>query len=147
MPKTIVIAGSLAQRPRQGGHTWVFLQYLLGFRRLGWPDNGGRCVPMRDVGGRGMSPATAAADPLATLLTLVTIPDAQVPTLMTTNNWSRGSGGSRDRKSEHIRLLHGCAGNAHLRGKITEMRPGRGAFGAASQPKPATAEAACPKPS
>jgi hypothetical protein len=33
---TIVIAGSLAQRPFIGGHTWVFLQYLLGFRRLGW---------------------------------------------------------------------------------------------------------------
>ncbi|HMB91995.1 MAG TPA: hypothetical protein VKP65_14165, partial [Rhodothermales bacterium] len=36
MAKTIVIAGSLAQRPRQGGHTWVFLQYLLGFKRLGY---------------------------------------------------------------------------------------------------------------
>jgi hypothetical protein len=36
MGETIVVAGSLAQRPRQGGHTWVFLQYLLGFRRLGW---------------------------------------------------------------------------------------------------------------
>jgi hypothetical protein len=32
----IIIAGSLAQRPRVGGHTWVFLQYVLGFRRLGW---------------------------------------------------------------------------------------------------------------
>ncbi len=32
----IVISGSLAQRPGRGGHTWVFLQYLLGFRRLGW---------------------------------------------------------------------------------------------------------------
>jgi hypothetical protein len=32
----VVIAGSLAQRPRHGGHTWVLLQYLLGFRRLGW---------------------------------------------------------------------------------------------------------------
>ena len=36
MTKTIVIAGSLAQRPGIGGHTWVFLQYLLGFKRLGW---------------------------------------------------------------------------------------------------------------
>lgn len=36
MKKTVVIAGSLAQKPRHGGHTWVFLQYLLGFRRLGW---------------------------------------------------------------------------------------------------------------
>lgn len=33
---TILIAGSLAQRPGYGGHAWVFLQYLLGFRRLGW---------------------------------------------------------------------------------------------------------------
>lgn len=36
MAETIVIAGSLAQKPRHGGHTWVFLQYLLGFKRLGW---------------------------------------------------------------------------------------------------------------
>lgn len=36
MAPTVVVAGSLAQKPRQGGHTWVFLQYLLGFRRLGW---------------------------------------------------------------------------------------------------------------
>jgi hypothetical protein len=33
---TLIIAGSLAQRPGVGGHAWVFLQYLLGFRRLGW---------------------------------------------------------------------------------------------------------------
>lgn len=33
---TIIVAGSLAQRPGHGGHAWVFLQYLLGFRRLGW---------------------------------------------------------------------------------------------------------------
>jgi hypothetical protein len=32
----IVVAGSLAQKPGYGGHTWVFLQYLLGLRRLGW---------------------------------------------------------------------------------------------------------------
>jgi hypothetical protein len=32
----IIIAGSLAQRPRIGGHSWVLLQYALGFRRLGW---------------------------------------------------------------------------------------------------------------
>lgn len=36
MTGTIVVAGSLAQRPNYGGHAWVFLQYLLGFRRLGW---------------------------------------------------------------------------------------------------------------
>jgi hypothetical protein len=34
--ETIVLAGSLAQKPGQGGHTWVFLQYLLGFKRLGY---------------------------------------------------------------------------------------------------------------
>jgi hypothetical protein len=33
---TIAVAGSIAQRPGNGGHTWVFLQYLLGFRELGW---------------------------------------------------------------------------------------------------------------
>jgi hypothetical protein len=36
MRETIIVAGSVAQRPHIGGHTWVFLQYLLGFRRLGW---------------------------------------------------------------------------------------------------------------
>jgi hypothetical protein len=35
-PRTIVIAGGLAQRAGYGGHAWVFLQYLLGFRRLGF---------------------------------------------------------------------------------------------------------------
>ncbi len=31
-----LVAGSLGQRPGAGGHAWVFLQYLLGLRRLGW---------------------------------------------------------------------------------------------------------------
>jgi hypothetical protein len=35
-PGTVAVAGSVAQRPGNGGHTWVFLQYLLGFRKLGW---------------------------------------------------------------------------------------------------------------
>jgi hypothetical protein len=34
--QSIVIAGSIAQKPWHGGHAWVFLQYLLGFRKLGW---------------------------------------------------------------------------------------------------------------
>jgi hypothetical protein len=34
--RTIAVAGALAQRPGVGGHTWVLLQYLLGFQRLGW---------------------------------------------------------------------------------------------------------------
>ena len=29
-----MVAGALAQRPAHPGHAWVFLQYLLGFRRL-----------------------------------------------------------------------------------------------------------------
>lgn len=36
MKGTIVVACSLAQKPHQGGFTWVLLQYLLGFRRLQW---------------------------------------------------------------------------------------------------------------
>ncbi len=36
MKGTIVVAGSVAQKPWHGGHTWVFLQYLLGFKKLGW---------------------------------------------------------------------------------------------------------------
>ncbi|MDX1393413.1 MAG: hypothetical protein R3195_03440 [Gemmatimonadota bacterium] len=33
---SVVIAGAVARRPRRGGHAWAFLQYVLGFRRLGW---------------------------------------------------------------------------------------------------------------
>jgi hypothetical protein len=33
---SIVIAGAVAQRAGYGGHTWAILQYVLGFRRLGW---------------------------------------------------------------------------------------------------------------
>lgn len=36
MRETVVVAGSVAQRPGRGGHAWVLLQYLLGFRRLGY---------------------------------------------------------------------------------------------------------------
>ena len=32
---TVVVAGSLAQKLEYAGHAWFFLQYLLGFRRLG----------------------------------------------------------------------------------------------------------------
>jgi hypothetical protein len=31
----IVVAAAVAQRPARPGHAWVFLQYLLGFKRLG----------------------------------------------------------------------------------------------------------------
>jgi hypothetical protein len=32
----IAIAGAVAQKPGSAGHAWQFLQYLLGFRRLGY---------------------------------------------------------------------------------------------------------------
>jgi hypothetical protein len=32
----ICVSGSLAQQSFRGGHSWVFLQYLLGFRKLGF---------------------------------------------------------------------------------------------------------------
>jgi hypothetical protein len=34
--RTVVVAGAVAQRPVAGGHIFVFLQYLDGFRRLGF---------------------------------------------------------------------------------------------------------------
>jgi hypothetical protein len=36
MAESVVVAGALAQMAGQGGLTWVYLQYLLGFRKLGW---------------------------------------------------------------------------------------------------------------
>jgi len=33
--ETVLLGASVAQRPGSGGHTWVFLQYLLGLQRLG----------------------------------------------------------------------------------------------------------------
>ena len=36
MQPIIAVAGSLAQSARKGGLTWCFLQFLLGFRRLGY---------------------------------------------------------------------------------------------------------------
>jgi len=36
MTGRIVICGAIAQKAHQAGHTWQFLQYLLGFRELGW---------------------------------------------------------------------------------------------------------------
>ncbi len=32
----MVLSGALAQKPSNAGHSWVFLNWLLGFRRLGW---------------------------------------------------------------------------------------------------------------
>ncbi len=36
MSRLAVISGALAQKPFQGGHAWVLLQYLLGFQQIGW---------------------------------------------------------------------------------------------------------------
>lgn len=36
MDGLILYSGALAQVPRQGGLTWLHLQFLLGLRRLGW---------------------------------------------------------------------------------------------------------------
>lgn len=36
MAGEIIVAGSLAQKPLRGGHTWVLLQYVLGLKKLGW---------------------------------------------------------------------------------------------------------------
>ncbi len=36
MAGLILYSGALAQVPRQGGLTWLHLQFLLGLRRLGW---------------------------------------------------------------------------------------------------------------
>ena len=33
---SILVGGAVAQKPGSGGHAWVFLQYLLGFQRLGF---------------------------------------------------------------------------------------------------------------
>jgi hypothetical protein len=60
---SVVVAVALAQRPDAGGHTWFALQYLLGFRRLGWDvtlvdrldaemchdRSGARCSPRQSV--------------------------------------------------------------------------------------------------
>jgi len=36
MKPRVVVCGCIAQKPSQAGHTWQYLQYLLGFRRLGY---------------------------------------------------------------------------------------------------------------
>src|SRR5436190_19466796 len=34
--KSLTIVGTIAQHAGRGGHTWAFLQYLVGFQKLGW---------------------------------------------------------------------------------------------------------------
>lgn len=36
MKRVVVVAGAIACKPGYGGHTWALLQYVLGFRDLGW---------------------------------------------------------------------------------------------------------------
>jgi hypothetical protein len=36
MGGSVVVAGALARRGDRGGHIWALLQWVLGFRRLGW---------------------------------------------------------------------------------------------------------------
>ena len=56
----VTIAGALAQKPGQAGHAWQFLQYMLGFQRLGfevlfvdalgdWTEAGRRVAWLRSV--------------------------------------------------------------------------------------------------
>jgi hypothetical protein len=51
----VVVAGSLAQRPWHGGHAWALLQYLLGFRRLGYEVMFLDCLTADMVGGGGVT--------------------------------------------------------------------------------------------
>ena len=53
MSGRIVIGGCIAQKPYQAGHTWQYLQYLLGFRRLGYDG-----AVSRPAGRAGRRPAT-----------------------------------------------------------------------------------------
>jgi hypothetical protein len=57
MADTIVVAGAVAQLPGRGGHTWVFLQYLLGFQRLGWKVVFVDWIDSSMQGGAGPAPA------------------------------------------------------------------------------------------
>src|SRR5262245_52018474 len=36
MTGAIVVAGAIARRIERGGHVWSLLQWVLGFRKLGW---------------------------------------------------------------------------------------------------------------
>jgi hypothetical protein len=65
----VAVSGALAQRPYRGGHAWVFLQYILGFARLGCDvvfidrlerdmcsdDRGRPCDPARSINMRYLS--------------------------------------------------------------------------------------------
>ena len=58
MKGSVVVTGSVAQRPGHAGHAWALLQWVLGFRRLGWQ------VLFLDRLDAGMAAAgPAAADP------------------------------------------------------------------------------------
>lgn len=102
-PGRITVAGSIAQKPHQAGHSWQFLQYLLGFRRLGWDVlfvdrlEDGLC---RDEHGRACAPAASVN------LRWV---DAVMREFALDGAWSvvldggRHAGLSRERVLEHVR--------------------------------------------
>ena len=35
MARVVLLTGTIAARPYAGGNTWAFLQWILGFQRLG----------------------------------------------------------------------------------------------------------------
>src|SRR5712692_6697386 len=67
---------------------------------------------------------TQVTNPLATLLTQVTNPLDQVPTLLPMATWPPGSGGSWDRNPGPVRSRRGCAGNGQFRREISRVHPG-----------------------
>jgi hypothetical protein len=76
MRDMITVAGALAQRPGRGGHAWVFLQYLLGLRRLGWDVHFvDRLEPGMDRAGIGYLADVLARADLAGCWTLLDGPD------------------------------------------------------------------------
>ena len=99
----ITIAGSIAQKPHQAGHSWQFLQYLLGFRRLGFDVlfvdrlEDALC---RDTAGRRCPPAASAN---------LRYVDELMREFELDGAWSvvldhgRHAGLSRDRALEHVR--------------------------------------------
>ena len=102
-PGRLTIAGSIAQKPHQAGHSWQFLQYLLGFRRLGWDVlfvdrlEDALC---RDAGGQVCAPEASVN---------LRYVDALMREFALDGAWSvvldgrRHAGMARDRVLEHIR--------------------------------------------
>src|SRR5687768_16860595 len=59
----VVVAGAIAQKAGYGVHTWALLQYLLGFRDMGWDVlflDALASSTCRDAAGAACSPADSA---------------------------------------------------------------------------------------